>query len=531
MTLTVLATQEGELDAADKVSFEALKTRLAAGQSKVMLFLHGGLVNEADGRQQAVEVSNGLSLDPSWEQICVVWRTGLLEELRDNWLKLVNSDALYKLILAWLVHHAASKVKVTGAAGATLLEANPISRGAIRARFDASAGNPVADLEALATGPNQVIQVQETSRQEIEAELRAALQADPELQSALKDLNAAVMLRVGGPAGPGDAAAGAVSFSHLNGNIQQRLENSAARAIHAHAVTELVAIWDIVTAAAEVAWRVYDRYRTQRDHGFYATIVEELAREIFGDYIGGDIWDWMKQNAAKHFEPGGFGPQLIEALSQGANNNRLVVIGHSAGSIWASDFLTAVAKSTRPFPMDLVFVAGAVRVKDFAQALSSGEDHVRRFRAYAMTDATERADTLIQKPPGLEWVYPSSLLYLVSGLFEANPNSNRHLVPDVDAPLVGLQRFFETGAPPAWLTEADEIRALREVIVFYGKHDPATYYGPGDEGPGMNSSARDHGCYETDPDTLASIKYAFFADPPHAGLTGTTGDVAVEPAE
>jgi len=530
MALTVVATREGVLDAADQAAFDALKSRLATGDRKVMLFLHGGLVKEADGREQAVEVSNGLALDASWEQVCVVWRTGLLEELADNWRKLIDSDALYKAVLAWLVHHVASKVKVAGD-GATLLEAKPLTRGEIRARFDRATGHPVADLEALATGPDRVISVQDISPEQIRAELQASLDKDAELKAALQDLGAAVMIRVGASPRAGDAAAGAISFSHLNRKIQERLKASGSRAAHERTITEFVAIWDIVAAAAEVAWRVFNRYRTHRDHGFYATVVEELAREIFGDYIGGDIWDLMKQNAANHFKPRGFGTALVEALSQSANSNRIVVIGHSAGSIWASEFLKALSNSPRPFPIDLVFIAGAVRVNAFAEALAEGEQHVRRFRAYAMDDPTERKDTLIQKPPGLEWVYPSSLLYLVSGLFEATPDQNHHLTPYVDAPLVGLARFFETGGVPSWLTEDDEARALRTVLDFYGKHHPAAYYGPGDQGPGMNSKAHDHGDYETDGPTLTSINYAFLSDPPHAGLTTSRETTAARPTE
>ena len=53
MAFTLLHTTKGALDPGDTATFNALANRLAAGGKKVLLFLHGGLVSQQAGEEQA----------------------------------------------------------------------------------------------------------------------------------------------------------------------------------------------------------------------------------------------------------------------------------------------------------------------------------------------------------------------------------------------------------------------------------------------------------------------------------------------
>jgi hypothetical protein len=49
MATSILLTRDGKLDAANEAQFAALSQRLTEKRSKVLLHLHGGLVNQASG--------------------------------------------------------------------------------------------------------------------------------------------------------------------------------------------------------------------------------------------------------------------------------------------------------------------------------------------------------------------------------------------------------------------------------------------------------------------------------------------------
>ncbi|MGL3111672.1 hypothetical protein [Bradyrhizobium sp. BR 1432] len=107
MPISILRTRDGKLDQASQHDFDALAGRLAAQPSKVLLHLHGGLVNEAAGLETAQRLSGmapaGFGLGPDWEQIYVVWRTGALETLKTNWQDLFNNDRIYHTVLKKLI--------------------------------------------------------------------------------------------------------------------------------------------------------------------------------------------------------------------------------------------------------------------------------------------------------------------------------------------------------------------------------------------------------------------------------------------
>src|SRR5262249_13839517 len=121
MPTTVLRTRNGVLDLDDRQSFDNLKVRLAAGPIKVLLHLHGGLVNQAAGEPAAARLSGlgpaAFNAPADWEQIYVVWRTGAFETIRTNWLDLASNDRLYRALIKRLFGFLSGKLRLSDGTG------------------------------------------------------------------------------------------------------------------------------------------------------------------------------------------------------------------------------------------------------------------------------------------------------------------------------------------------------------------------------------------------------------------------------
>jgi hypothetical protein len=115
---------------------------------------------------------------------------------------------------------------------------------------------------------------------------------------------------------------------------------------------------------------------------------------------------------------------------------------------------------------------------------------------YAMTDANERKDALINEA---SFVYPSSLLYLISGILEEDSNQK----PDIDCPLLGMGRFYDENynARPADAGLRDDVRHLLDSFT------NGVVWSQSNGGAGLASSCLDHGGFDNDPDTIASLQH------------------------
>ena len=110
-----------------------------------------------------------------------------------------------------------------------------------------------------------------------------------------------------------------------------------------------------------------------------------------------------------------------------------------------------------------------------------------------MTDAWERKDAVLGHDKG--YVYPSSLLYLVSGMFE---ELDAKAYPD--APILGMQRF----AGLADLS-AVEAAAASKIATFFQRPDHGIISSP-TAGVSMCGT---HGGFDDEPLTLATAQALF----------------------
>jgi hypothetical protein len=492
-------TAAGDLQPDQDTDIADLKARLQEPGTKVLLYLHGGLVNREDGLDCATRLSGqgktSLDADDSWIQIYIVWQTGAFEEIERNWTSFVKTDRLYQAIVSKLMMFLAQRLSLPSEDGRSLIETVPMSEDEIRERLKGEPEKeekPFAELEArLRTSENadgRTSLAEEKTTAQLEKEFGAYLGKDREFRDATNDLDAAVNRNLDGRGGGGGSAeAGELLLSHLSNTTKDKMAAAAKAEAsepgegdeNARGVLTIAGF--VLKAAVSVAGRCIKRFRNKRDHGLHATVTEEVCREFYGDVVGAAIWGEMVEDAKRHFKPGGFGLDLVQWISD-AKPSRFVVIGHSAGSIWASRLLLGMAALNLPLKLDLCLLAPAVRADLFAETLGKAGSFIGRCQMFTMDGALERADAVLGHDKG--YIYPSSLLYLVSGIFEREDDEAY-----CDAPILGMQRFGTEN----WLSETERTNG-ETIAAFFKEPDKAIYLSK----ESGKTAATSHGGFDDD---------------------------------
>ncbi|MBW9069845.1 alpha/beta hydrolase [Agrobacterium pusense] len=498
-TYTIL-TKNGVADADQKEALDRLASELAKKGAKVLLHLHGGLVDQASGKAAAERLSgagqNSWQLGNDWTQIYVVWRTGALETIKTNWQDLVHDDRLYQTVVKKLIDFVARRLGVPDSTargpGSLAMDEADILR-----RLTGKAGpRPFdrIDTEISIEKPSgqRATLMGERSDGELALDFEAELNDDEAFQRAASDIDEAINVPSGarGPSLGADQATGEEMRKRLDANIKRELEPPVISGTEARGIVSAAGF--LLKHAGKAGLRCFKRFRNGRDHGLHATIVEEVCREFYGDLIGAKVWGMMVQDAADHFASPGLGSALVDILKE-TPPATFVVTAHSAGSIWATHLLRAMKANKMAPSVKLFLLAPAVRTDVFAAMLDSAGDMITRCRMITMTDELERRDAVLGHDKS--YIYPSSLLYLVSGMFE-----EKEAQAYVDAPLLGMQRFTTS----AGLAEA-EVDAAKRITSFFQQADHGIISSPT---PGV-SVADSHGAFDDEPLTLATVRSLF----------------------
>jgi len=500
MGVYTILTKNGIADDDQKDILDNLAAELAKPGAKVLLHLHGGLVDQASGEAVAKRLSgtgpDSWQRGSDWTQVYVVWRTGALETIKTNWQDLVHDDRLYQTVVKKLIDFVARRLGVPGVSargpGSFAMKEEDILR-ALRGEagprpFDA------IDREVSIERPagQRATLMGYQSEGELAGDFLEELERDLVFQQAATDIDEAINVPSGarGPELGANQAAGERMRERLDANIKRELEPPVINASGARGIVTSTVF--LLEHAGQAAFRCFKRFRSGRDHGLHATIVEEVCRELYGDLVGAKVWGMMVQDAADHFGSAGLGSTLVDILSKNPPEN-LVVTAHSAGSIWATHLLRAMkAKGMAP-GVKLFLLAPAVRTDMFAAMLDDAGDMITRCRMITMTDKLERRDAVLSHDRS--YIYPSSLLYLVSGMFE-----ERKAEPYPDAPLLGMQRFTTLAGLVG--AEAD---AAKSITSFFEKADHGIISSP-TRGISMADS---HGAFDDEPLTLATARSMF----------------------
>lgn len=269
----------------------------------------------------------------------------------------------------------------------------------------------------------------------------------------------------------------------------------------------------MIAKAGKILARVIGRFQDKRDHGLYATVVEEVLREFYVANVGSFIWGAMKKDTADTFADVGKAPtragwflvQELGRMMKEGHRAEVSVVAHSAGAIYASHLLThlawARAEESHPLPNDfrlknLIFLAPACSFTLFDRALVGHRQSLLfdHFRMFALSDPLEAGYWEIPA------VYPRSLLYFVSGVVETENGQSA-----ADLPLVGMQRYY-TDAATYQQPEIEHVRSL--LSQFADKRGEV--WSEENRGDGLWSDAVRHGGFDSTDErakTIASIQH------------------------
>ena len=155
----------------------------------------------------------------------------------------------------------------------------------------------------------------------------------------------------------------------------------------------------------QIVGAVIRRETTGRAHPGVCTVTEEILRAFFLGDVGKNLWQTMKNDCSNAFGPDPdacVGTRFIANLAQhyaNGANPRIILIGHSAGAIYACDFIQAAHKVLPPeAQFDVILMAAACRFDLLDQTIQTAGSRIRNLRSFAMLDDYEKKNALIQWP-------------------------------------------------------------------------------------------------------------------------------------
>lgn len=443
-----------------------------------MIHFHGGLVNQEAGLAIAERLGQIYQQAGAFP-LSVVWQSGLGETITGAVGK-VGEEPLFKRLLARIVQFTAARAG-WGGEGKRGFPAPPKLNAVYEMLFADTTAEPFAEFDGR-LGPLSAIELQELS---------ALLRTDRVIHEESARIAAAARV-VQPPKAQTSEGGSEPTLSAIPGHELEPAPGLLAELATAYRDGERSALATalLIKRAVDAAGRVAARISSGRGHGLHATAVEELLRTLFLARAGAGVWLRMKQDALDAFDSDEAcgGSALVAELAELSFPDPPVLVGHSTGAIWICRLL---AHSEKQLPadrrFDVALLAPACDFRLLDRTLADHGHRVRRLRIFAMHDRLERADRLIAG------VYPSSLLYLVSGVLEEQ----------ADWPLVGMQRFH-TDRAPFTAERFPEIARARRAI---GATPGGCVWSVADGGPGLSSRASRHGDFDDDPATLASVAH------------------------
>jgi hypothetical protein len=450
----VLDISEGRL-VSDRAAMA--KAFAIAGQSgkPIVVHFHGGLVSR-DSALAGAPAMQVFYQNADAYPIVPVWKTGAWEVAQDIWVQ-IAAEALFKILVdrvTGFVHarmqdylgaRSLSVERTLGKVTDDVLAQSPTGGGDFTKEFlqldvNSVRGDPELELKAF----------QEKS-------IEAAVRRDVELNRAVDSVLQGADLEV-------EEGARSVDLPRAPFAIKSLADRGALLELQGDANARGLGVGTAL-AIVTIVGKVIKRFVIRSDHGLHATVVEEVLRKFYLGAIGTAAWSEMKEYTQLAFSsetPNAAGTALIEEFMKLPSAQRVLLAGHSAGSIFICELFKHLDTESRRF--EVVFMAPAVTIELFTQTIAAKRQLVAakaggelKFRMFSMNDTYECRDTLVRNVPvlgDLTWFYPRSLLYLISGILEQEEGKEV-----VDAAILGLQRDYDLeyrGASDPRIAEARE---------------------------------------------------------------------------
>jgi len=436
-----------------------------SGDATIAIHFHGGLVDQRAAGQASEALMREYEAAGA-VPIFVIWQTGLLETLRNNW-KDVFSKEFFEGILERVLQFLVGKAEQPpgGRSGAVQLPHPAEVRREIAKREQGI--EPYGHLE-----PKNLDEELSTSDK---TQFEKTIQKDPSLAKSESDVLKLADDRQFEP--------------EFRATIRKQ---KTAASMGARSITATIA----AGVAIKALMGTLRRFNRGRGHGLYPTAVEEVAKAIFAaDVFGRFAWNSMKKDAKDAFGEGDdrYGGSAllseVERLWSDGVHPRIVLVGHSAGSIFVCEMLMAAAKRklAADVKFDVVLLAPACTFALFDSTLTLAPDRIAAFRCFAMSDEFEQKDGVFGK------VYPRSLLYLVSGALEDN----------ADEPILGMQRFHSRQPP----FDDEKFPGIKRVMDDIEARKNAWIWSVSMVGEGLNCSSTSHGGFDFEEATLKSVRH------------------------
>jgi len=442
----------------------------------LVVHFHGGLVSRAQGERAA----DGLM--PYYENagaypVFFFWRSDLRTTFASN-IDQIAQEPIFKRLVKRLVQLALGKLLPTlgGRAGGVL---DPPAEDSMPDDLEGLAAYAARREPDRTRVQGAALTNQQFDQAQNELELDEVIQVESRAIAAQKSPPPPAAARARGGAEEKVTPRPTLMSDAVVNDLVKERGGAGQRA-------GLLTFVTLAVKGAVILKRIIDRFGSGRDHTLYTTVVEEVLRELYVDSVGGLSWALMKQDTKDAF--GGDarlhgGTAFLKYLAAWwRQGRRISLVGHSTGAIYIGHFIEyadAVLPAEAKF--EVAFLAPACSFEFMAGKLPVFRRRVSRFRMFALKDELERGYWEVPL------VYPASLLYLVSGLFED---------PTVDMPIVGMERYHSAAAP----YNAAEITA----VVDYVKDH--TIWALASGAAGLSSAAAQHGGFDEDVATLESLR-------------------------
>lgn len=477
-------------------------------ENGLVMHFHGGLVSRDYALNNIAAPLTAIYRDEAKSYpVFFVWESGFKEALLNNKRDLLSDPAfreLVKKVSEWVLKKVSigGGVSFKGSAGQSI-DDEDLFREEYDRWFDDQRDVPPVDESDIAgdSGAKTRAAAGEPDLDDLASQIEKSLDADPKFKEVMQQTyNASsppdVDVRTKGVGSTKRAERLILSERALD----EMFPPEEAAPPGEKVKTRGVFTWaKVALYVARLVIAVVRRFRDDRDHGVYCTIVEEVLRSAYGDLIGAAVWNAMKKDTLDSFSDGTdtcglLVLQKIKALEDvGKRFKKITLVGHSTGAIYICNLLDAARKLGVMTPVRVVFLAPAVTCERFAAALDAHESTgLTDFRMFAMRDAREIADQML-KP-----LYTRSLLYFVSGLLEGDVKQGKW-TGTLDMPLVGMERFF-TGA-----AFSDDERVQKVWKFLNAKASRMVWSKAEGAGAGLNSNSEHHGDFDNDEPTRKSL--------------------------
>lgn len=479
----------------------------------LVIHFHGGLVSKNYALPNIAAPLTEVYQTAGAYPLFFIWESGFGEAIWNNKGDIINDPAfreLVKKVSEW----ALKKISITGAfgfkgAGGQQIEDIDAFRKEFDSWFDqSSAAAPTApptETTGINVSPGSATKVRASvpTKDELAQQINAGLDDDKSFKRALSEaFNAAMPAEKVATRGVGAGSSRSKKLLLSNDALDEMFPPEAdAQAADGKVKSRGVFSWiNVARFVAKIVIAVIKRFKNDRDHGLYCTVVEEVLRAAYGDLIGAAIWNQMKKDTVDSFAdgPDTCGLAVVKRLkaleNEGKAFKKLTLVGHSTGAIYICNFLDMAKKADLTTPIQVIYLAPAVTCERFAQTIDEhSKDRLKSFRMFAMKDERETEDEML-KP-----LYTRSLLYFVSGLLEGEAVEGGWN-PILDMPLVGMGRYYDLS------NVFGEDQAVAKVKAFLRNGSNRMVWSQTiNAGDGLNSDAAHHGDFDNDEATLKSM--------------------------